>query len=70
MAPMGSLIGLAITGFIASGIDAKDQDACMKAMKTIVYIQNIVFTLICVPFLILFKEKPKTPPSKLALIFR
>lgn len=42
----------------------------MERFRIIVYAQNGLFSLICILFVLFFREKPKAPPSKLSLIFR
>ena len=70
MAPVGSLLGLAMTGVLASGVDKEDSKDCYDRFVKIVYVQNVVFTVLGVLFLILFRDKPEKPPSKLSLTFR
>jgi MFS family permease len=70
MAPLGSLVGLGMTGAIAAGMDVDDKEQCMNRLQQIVYSQNIIFTVLIFIFFLLFREKPTTPPSKLALTFR
>lgn len=70
MAPVGSLLGLGLTGVIAAGVDSSDPQDCNKRLQTIIYCQNIWITLTCILFIFLFREKPEMPPSKLALMFR
>ena len=69
MAPLGSLLGLGLTGYIIIGIN-DDPVECMNRLKKIVYYQNIIFTVTVVSLLILMREKPNEPPSKTALTFR
>ena len=38
MAPMGALVGLAMTGALASGIDSTDPEICMNRFKLIVFV--------------------------------
>jgi hypothetical protein len=68
--PFGSLLGLGLTGVIAVGIDIDDIPMCRSRLKEIIYSQNIIFTVFVLLFTILFREKPETPPSKIALSFR
>ena len=68
--PFGSLLGLALTGVISIGIDIDDVAMCTSRLKQIIYGQNIIFTVFVLLFIILFREKPETPPSKTALTFR
>ena len=70
MAPLGALIGLAITGSFAAGVDIESSQDCLKRLKEIVYTQNTIYTVLCVLFIFLMREKPDHPPSKLSLTFR
>ena len=70
MAPLGSLLGLAMTGVIAAGVNSDSQSDCLSRFEEIIYIQNGITTVFCVLLFLLFREKPAHPPSKLALTFR
>jgi len=69
MVPVGSLIGLGLAGYLAAGVDSEDPVDCMDRLKLIVYAQNIIFSTTVLFFLLAFREKPLTPPSKLAFTF-
>lgn len=69
MNPIGAIVGLVLTGVIASGVDSDSPTDCLDRLQEIVLAQNIINTIITVPFFLLFREKPKTPPSKLASTF-
>ena len=47
MAPLGALIGLAVTGVLAAGIDVDDPVDCMERLESISWIQNGVFSFFC-----------------------
>lgn len=70
MAPLGSLLGLAVAGVFSSGVDTEDPVDCYNRLKNIVYAQNAFYTVTCVLLLIFFREKPTEPPSKLSLTFK
>lgn len=70
MAPLGSLLGLAMTGVIAAGVDSDNQQDCLSRFKELLYIQNGITTFFCILLFLMFREKPAHPPSKLALTFR
>ena len=71
MGPLGSLVGLALTAVLAAGIDKDDPaDECMDRLQIIIYVQNGIITGLCLLLILLIREKPSTPPSKLALTFR
>ena len=38
MAPLGSLIGLALSGILAAGVDAEDPQDCMDRLHSMVYV--------------------------------
>ena len=42
----------------------------MECFKEIVYTQNGIYTIVGTPFVLFFREKPDTPPSKSALVVR
>ena len=62
-------MGLIITGVIASGVDSESPTDCLDRLQQIVLVQNVVFTVLALAFLLLFREKPKTPPSEIAATF-
>ena len=67
MAPLGALLGLALTGVLAAGVDVDDPVDCMNRLKTIIWIQNGLYTVLCLLVLIFQRQKPDNPPSKLAI---
>ena len=69
MAPVGTLLGLVVTGVCAAGVDTEDLEDCYNRLKAIVYVQNGIYTVTCILVLILMREKPEKPPSKLSLTF-
>ena len=69
MAPLGSLVGLGLTGVIAAGVDVDDPVDCMQRLEEMIWIQNIVITITCVLLFIFHREKPVSPPSKLSLTY-
>ena len=70
MAPLGSLVGFATCGVIATGVDSDDPVDCLERLRKMVWWQNGFFTVFCILFIICAREKPKTPPSKIAMTFR
>ena len=66
--PLGSLTSLVLDGVAANGLDETDPVACFNVIKIVTYVQNILITTFGLLTLLLFKEKPEYPPSKLALI--
>ena len=71
MAPLGSVIGFIVCGAVAAGLDPDNPDPaeCMAKYKTMIWIQNIVYTVFCLAFILLVREKPKTPPSALSMTY-
>ena len=65
-ATFGGLLGNGIPGIFAAGLDVSDSEADLLVLKKTIYTQNGLITLVSLLFLILFKAKPKTPPSKTA----
>ena len=47
MAPLGALLGLALTGVLAAGVDVDDPVDCMNRLEKITYLQNGLFTVLC-----------------------
>ena len=68
--PLGILVGLGITGAAAAGVDAEDPAACLATVRQATLVQNIVVSVFVLLTLLLFREKPAYPPSKLALVRR
>ena len=70
MAPLGSLLGLTISGVIAAGVDETDPVDCYNRFTSMVYIQNGIFTGLLLAVFLFVREKPKTPPSRTAMTFK
>lgn len=70
MAPLGSLLGFILAGVFAAGVDSTDPVDCMNRLEGIVITQNVIFSCSILALVVFIKEKPMTPPSKLALTFR
>ena len=70
MAPLGSLIGFAACGVFALNVDTEDPIDCMDRLKEMVWWQNGIFSVLCILYILLAREKPKSPPSQLALTFK
>jgi hypothetical protein len=65
--PMGTVLGLAISGIVSAGMDPKSIEDCQERTKKIIWIQNYMVTIFAILFLSFFKEKPDNPPSKSSL---
>lgn len=63
----GFLAGVAIPGIFAIGLDKTDPKADIQVIKNSIFAANCLTSVICALFLIFFKSKPKSPPSKIAL---
>ena len=70
MAPIGTLIGLGLAGALSTGVDPDIKSECMSGFHKIVYVQNGFFTFINISFILFFREKPSSPPSRLSLVTR
>ena len=68
--PLGMLVGLIITGITAAGLDKEDTVASFNMLRKVTFLQNIIISVFALLTLILFREKPEYPPSKLALVRR
>ena len=58
---------MAIPGIIAIGLDKTDPAADLIVIRNCIFVANCVLTVTCTLFLILFRGKPKRPPSKIAM---
>ena len=67
---LGSISGFAITGIVAAGVESSDVQDCQERVKNLLMVQNILITFTCTAFFVIFREKPKNPPSKVSLTFR
>ena len=65
--PLGILVGLGITGVLAAGLDTEDSTACFDAVRKVTLTQNALVSVLALLTLILFREKPAYPPSRMAL---
>ena len=63
MSPLGSLVGFGLCGVFAAGVDSDDPVDCLNRLKTMVWWQNGFFTVTCLLFIVLIREKPQSPPS-------
>ena len=68
--PLGTLLGLLITGLVSVGLDETDPVDCFNRIEVVTSIQNVIITIFAVLTLMLFREKPTYPPSKFALVKR
>ena len=68
--PLGILIGLAVTGVVAIGLDKTDPVACSNTIRKVTLVQNIIVSFFVLMILIFFREKPVYPPSPLAVVRR
>ena len=68
--PLGTLLGLVITGTVAVGLDEKDPVDCINRIEVVTSVQNFIITVFAILTLMLFREKPTYPPSKFALVKR
>ena len=64
---VGGLLGVAIPGVVAIGLDKHDPEADLRVTRNSIFVANCLVTVLCILFLIFFQSKPKNPPSKLAL---
>jgi hypothetical protein len=58
--PLGCLISFLLPSALVNDTDAGDEGK--GHIKLYVTIQNIIMTLLCLPPIILMKEKPPSPP--------
>ena len=56
--PGGNLIAFALSGLIFSGIEQESSHGVENQLMTMLWTQNIWITAICVPYMIMIKEKP------------
>ena len=68
--PLGTMLSLLITGLIAAGLDDTDAADCLERIREVTLVQNVIISTLALLTLILFREKPTYPPSKLAMVKR
>jgi len=66
-AQCGSLVGMAIPGIVAVGLDTADPKADLLTIRECILVSNVILTFFCMLFLIFFRHKPLNPPSKMAV---
>mmetsp|Transcript_23459 Transcript_23459/g.36141 ORF Transcript_23459/g.36141 Transcript_23459/m.36141 type:complete len:171 (+) Transcript_23459:863-1375(+) len=64
--PLGCIFGLALGPFFVFESDKDDHEAGKEHMRTFMLFCAVVGTLMSIPTLIFFREKPKYYPSKIA----
>lgn len=56
-----------LSGVIFKGIEEQDSAGVEKQLITMLWVQNIWVSAVCIPYLIFLEDKPKFPPSLVAL---
>jgi hypothetical protein len=66
--PGGNLMAFLMSGIIFDGVENVTNDLVVKQMlMKMLWVQNIWATVICVPYIIIIREKPAYPPSLCSL---
>ena len=65
-AMLGAFFGASIPGFFSKGLDKKDPKQDINLIRNCILTANIIMSVISTFYLLLFRGKPKHPPSKLA----
>lgn len=64
--PLGIILGMSFGPIFVKNDDVKDIDAGKKHVETLMLVSAIVNTLMCLPVIVLYKEKPTHFPSRVA----
>lgn len=63
ISPISLGIGFLIPGLIVADITTSTIDEYKQSIYNLFFYQSLIFTILCIPGIFLFKEKPLTPPS-------
>jgi len=65
--PSGNIFAFVMSGLIFSGVSTKDPKLIRDREDELILIQNVWITCITVPLFFIIREKPRYPPSLVAM---
>ena len=64
--PVGTVLGMVLGPFYVEDADMNDREKGLEDVNQLLFVNAIIVTALCIPILLIFRERPKHFPSQAA----